>query len=351
MKIIKPNEIAAAMLTGSSAPETDPGGYNGGFAYAADALASIAGLGGLITVYQSLQASNTGHYPVTAPAWWRLYGTLYQAYNPGAAYAVGDRVQDNTAHMVYQSLAAGNAGNALADTTKWVPVGATNRWAMFDAGVGTSTAVASPLAVVLRPGATSGLGLLDMVGRTLHVQMRDAPGGTVVYDRTLDLDASVVECVFDWFFAEFEQRADVAFTDLPSQFVSCELSVTLTASTGLASCGVCKPGRTIEIGRTLDRPNVSIIDYSVKSTDEFGSTTVIERTWSKRATFQVITEKYRFNTIYRALAALRATPAFYIGVDELGYEPLLLYGFFRDSSMSVEKPRNVCSIEVEGLSQ
>ncbi len=57
-----------------------------------------------------------------------------------------------------------------------------------------------------------------------------------------------------------------------------------------------------------------------------------------------------FNRIYRTLAALRATPCVYIGTEEAGYEPLLIYGFF--SSFHIEIPYltyHLCSLEIEGL--
>ncbi|WP_367847000.1 hypothetical protein [Rhodoferax sp. WC2427] len=350
MKVIKPTDISAAMLTSTTALELAPAAYSAGTSYAAGSNASVAGAAGLVSVYQSLQAGNAGHPPASSPSWWRLLCTVYQAYSGAATYALGDRVQDNVAHLVYQSAAAGNIGQPLADPTKWTLVGANNRWAMFDAAVGTATAVASPLAVVLRPGSVSGIGLMELVGRQATITMKDAPGGTIIYSRTIDLDGSVVESVYDWFFAEFEQRSDIAFTDLPGQFESCELALSITASSGSVACGVCKPGRTIAVGRTLAKPQVSIIDYSVKATDAFGATTIVERSYRKRATFQVLTEKFRFNGIYRALASLRATPAVYVGAEELGYEPLLLYGFFPDFTISVEYPDyHLCSLEVEGL--
>lgn len=350
MKVIKPAVITASMLTSTTASETAPAVYSGATTYAANATASVASTAGLINVYQSLQAANVGHTPASSPLWWRLLCTVYQAYNPASTYAAGDRVQDNSKHLVYQSLVGANTGNALTDPTKWAAVGANNRWAMFDEAVGTSTAVASPLFVVLRPGATSGIGLLEIVGRDVQIVMKDAPGGTVVYDRTVDLDGSIIESFYDWFFADYEQLSDLVLTDLPEQFAGCELAITVTASDGDASCGVCKPGKVVDLGVTRAGARVSIVDYSVKSIDAFGTTTVTERPYTKRANFDLLTEKYRFNSIYRTLAALRATPAVYIGTDQLGFEPLLVYGYFRDFSISVDYPQNhLCSLEVEGL--
>ena len=43
-----------------------------------------------------------------------------------------------------------------------------------------------------------------------------------------------------------------------------------------------------DMGRTREKPEVSIIDYSKKNTNDFGVTTVVERGYSKRIVADVI---------------------------------------------------------------
>ncbi len=63
---------------------------------------------------------------------------------------------------------------------------------MFDSSVGTLTTAEGSLTVVLRPGAVGGLALLELSGKSLTVTMRDAPGGTVIYNKTVALDLSLI---------------------------------------------------------------------------------------------------------------------------------------------------------------
>jgi len=58
----------------------------------------------------------------------------------------------------------------------------------------------------------------------------------------------------------------------------------------------------------------------------------------------------KLNKVQRVLADLRATPCAWIGTDVAGYEPLTLYGFYRDFSIDVAYPTtSYCSLEIEGL--
>lgn len=276
----------------------------------------------------------------------------YPAWVSGGSYSVGDKRIRTGTHRIYESLTTHSGVSTLPenDSTNWLDISPTNRWAMFDNVVGTITTDASPLTVVLEPGSVAGLGLLELVGREAQVTMKDASGGTVVYDETVDLDGTIVESFFDWFFVDFEQRTDFVLTDLPSQFTSCELTISVTATSGNASIGVCKVGAVVEIGRTLAGAKAGIINYSAKTTDAFGNTVITERAYSKRATLEILTDSTSFNRIFRRLAELRATPAIYIGTESSGYDPLIVYGFFRDFSIDVAYPsHHLCSIEVEGI--
>jgi len=350
MLVLKPHTMTDAMLSSSTALETAPAAYAGGTTYALDAKASVAGAAGLITVYRSKAGSNTGNTPASSPTWWEVFCTLYQAYDAGTAYAAADRVQDNTAHMIYQSVQAANTGHALTDTDWWIPVSANNVWAPFDDEIGTTSETLSPNVYVLRPGGTGGLGMFDIAARTAQVIMKDAPGGTTVYTRDIDLDASIIESIYEWFFVEWEPQTDVVLTDLPEQFTACELTVTLTATSGMAGIGVMKPGVVIGIGNTKMGAKVGIVSYTKKTRNDFGNLTIVRRTNSKKNTLAVVTEKSRFNRVYRTLKALDGVLCVFIGTRRAGFDPLLIYGFYVDFSIDIEyTSKHLCALEIEGV--
>lgn len=273
----------------------------------------------------------------------------YPVWNAAVAYAAGGKCILN--HRIYESLQAGNLNHAPeTDASYWLDIGPVNRWAMFDDVVGTYTRRGGPLTVVLRPGVVSGIALMELEGRQACITMTDVPGGAVVYQRTIDLDGTPVQSFFDWFYRPYEQLTDLVLTDLPGWFPFCELTVSITATAGDVKCGVCKVGEVIDIGATEYGAGAGILDFSRKERDSFGRYSVVERSFSRRASLKVLTEKADFNRIFRTLAGLRATPCIWIGIDGPGYEPLMIYGFYRDFSIDVPYPTfHYCSLDIEGL--
>lgn len=278
----------------------------------------------------------------------------YPAWVSGTTYALGARVIRTGVHKVFERLVAG-AGTVAPelDTTSpavWLAVGPTKKWAPFDNVVGTLATGASPLNYTLRTGFTDSLALFELSGRYVDLVMKDATGGAVVYQKRIDLEVTDIETIFDWFFTELDLRTDIVITDLPGQYASAELSITLTTTSGTASVGVIKPGLISDLGETQYGAKVGIDDYSRKERDAFGNTVITERAYSKRGSFTMMTTLGTFNRIYRTLAALRATPCVYIGTEEVGYEPLLIYGFFTSFNIDITYPNyHLCSLDIEGL--
>lgn len=302
MKLIKPTVLTDAMLSSSTAPETD-----------------------------------------------------FTAWSAVTAYVVGDKCIRVGTHRIYECLVNNTnytpEDNLTGATPKWLDIAPTNRWAMFDNVVGTSTTIASPLTVVIAPGeSVSGAYLGELVGREATVSMKSAVAGSSVYSETINLDGTIISSFYDWFFQPYVQLTDVVLTDLPFHYYAPELTITITSTSGNVQCGVCKFGEAITIGGTEYGATAGIIDYSRKEADAFGNYAVVERSFSKRASFKVTTDLVDFNRIFRTLAALRATPCVWIGTEEAFYEPLLVYGFFKDFSIDVAYPTmNYCSLEIEGL--
>lgn len=278
----------------------------------------------------------------------------YPAWVSGTTYALGARVIRASVHKVFERLVAG-AGTVAPeiDTTSpavWLDVGPTKRWAPFDDVVGTLATGSSPLNYTLRTGFTDSLALFELTGRYVDVVMKDATGGAVVYQKRIDLEVTDIETIFDWFFSELDVRSDIVITDLPGQYASAELSITLSTTAGTASVGVIKPGLISDLGETQYGAKVGIDDYSRKERDAFGNTVIVERAYSKRGSFTMMTSLGAFSRIYRTLAALRATPCVYIGTEAYGYEPLLIYGFFTSFNIDITYPNyHLCTLDIEGL--
>lgn len=296
MKVVKPTPITSALLASTTATETYAE-YNAGTAYALDDIATIAATQ---RMWQCIQGPSTGNPPASSP--------LY-----------------------------------------WTDIGPSNVGAMFDSEISTVTTATTTLTVVIKPGYVNSLALFGLVGQTLTVTVRDALAGAIVYGPVaVNLDGTVITDWYMYFFEPFVQLAEVVLTDLVP-YADAHITITLDGA-GTVECGICLAGTYYGLGDTEFGANVSIIDYSRKNTSATGITSFEQRAYSKRMSARLMLDTVQINKVQRVLADLRATPCAWIGTDEPGFEPLTVYGFYRDFSIDVAYPtKSYCSLEVEGL--
>lgn len=272
--------------------------------------------------------------------------TDHAAYNAGTSYALGDRCIRTSTHRIYESLVAGNIGNTPETSpVQWLDVAPTNRWAMFDNLVGTETTSAGSMTVVVAPGAINSVALLELVGSSVTVSMTS--GGPSVYSATVSLDASEVGDYYEYFFAPFVQRSSVVLTDLPP-YTNGILTIALSGAP--SAIGLLSVGLSTELGGAQYGATAGITDYSLKTTDAFGNTTLTQRSYARRASLKLWLTKWQVNSVYRKLADLRATPCVWVGTDEPELDPLVVFGFYKDFQVEVAYHTvSFCTLEIEGL--
>lgn len=299
MKIIRPITITDTVLTSSNAPETD-----------------------------------------------------YTAWNSATAYTVGQRCILVSTHKVYECLITNTNFspdvNLTGLTPKWLQIGATNRWLMFDASWGTQTSITTPLTVVLTPGTIiNSLALLNLAATSVVVSM--VVSGSTVYSTTIDLSGgAAVQDWYSYFFDPISYKTDLVLTDLPP-YSSCVITITINNTGSSAKCGNCVLGSFYDLGGTQYNATAGIVDYSAKSTDPFGNNTVIKRAYSKRMTAKLQINKLIVDDVVTTLAAYRSTPIVWIGADNL-YTSLIVYGFYKDFDVDIAYPTvSYCSLTIEGL--
>lgn len=271
----------------------------------------------------------------------------YAAWNAGTSYAVDTRVIRVATHSVYQRLVAGTTSTPPeSDPTNWVRVGPTNRWKMFDQAVGSVSTDTSSMTVVIAPGLVRGLALLDVTGNSVTVTMTS--GATTVYSKTINLNAGdgVIDA-YTYCFSPIILRRTVVLTDLPP-YASGHISITVNG-TGTVGIGTVAVGALTEVGGTRLGATLEIIDYSKKSTDEFGITTVVERPFARKLTLPVWVDRFKVDELVRQLELLRATAIVCIGTDV--YDKSVVYGFYKGWSIAMSY-QNLCllNFNFEGLS-
>lgn len=269
----------------------------------------------------------------------------------GTSYDVGDIVSvlGNTQRR-YESLIDYNQGNDPVDDdgTNWLDLGATNRWRMFDGGSSTRTTNADTIEVTIQgSGIVNGIAAFNVEAQTAQVIVTDATDGEV-YNETVSLTDN--SNVSDWYFYFFDPvvyTRDFVLLDLPV-YQSSEIEVIFDNTGADAECGLLILGNQRPLGTTLYGSSVSIRDYSRKETDDFGNFTVLQRRFSKLVDYDVVIDPSRVTSVQQTLARLRATPAVYIGNQELS--ETIVYGYYRDFNINLANfAQAEATIEVEGL--
>ena len=277
--------------------------------------------------------------------------TDHSAWSAGTAYAAGSRVIRSGVHKIYQRLVAGTTPAAPeSDSVNWIEVGPTNRWKMFDGINSSATTSSTTLSVVLAPGSLiAGIAALGVVGRSIRLRISHPTLG-IVYDQTRGLDGIIA--LPDWY---------NYFTDTASpfsQFIALDLIayspdsqvwVDIEPLNGVASCATFVTGAQSLFGTGIEYgATVGIIDYSRKTTNDFGDTVLVKRNFSKRAEITLWVPRASTDPLIAKLTALRATPALYC-VSDL-YEATNIFGFYKDFSVVLSYPdTDVLSLQIEGL--
>lgn len=108
---------------------------------------------------------------------------------PGV-YMLQFRVHRPERHEVYECVLEGDSVlPPEQDPERWLLVGPTNRWAMFDASSGSVTVAEDMIRVVLDPGVVRALGAVELRGAELNIVQREADASLNVVRNPLDMTA------------------------------------------------------------------------------------------------------------------------------------------------------------------
>jgi hypothetical protein len=126
------------------------------------------------------------------------------------------------------------------------------------------------------------------------------------------------------------------------------LWIVINKSGDTVLCGEIVVGNSYNLGTLLYAPTIGILDYSVKSVDDFGNYSVTERAYSTRASFDLIAENTEIDALFNKIAEIRATPVVYVGSET--HLSLVVYGYYKEFSLVIPyKNYSTYSLDVEGL--
>jgi hypothetical protein len=278
--------------------------------------------------------------------------TDYTAWSGATAYTVGTRCILVGTHKIYECLVANTNFspdvNLTGTTPKWLEISSTNKWKMFDASWGSQTSIATPLTFVLAPVAIiNSLALLNVDATSITVNVTVSAAN--VYSKTINMVGG--EQVIDWYSYFFElitYKSDLVLTDIPP-YSNSTITVSIINTSSTATCGNCVVGNYYDLGATQYGASAGIVDYSVKTTDSFGNTTVVQRTYAKRMSSNLMINNNIVDDVVNLLASYRSTPLVWVGAES-NYTSLIVYGFYKDFDVNIAYPDySSCSLTIEGL--
>jgi hypothetical protein len=269
-------------------------------------------------------------------------------YSSGATYAQNAIVYDPATYLKYQSLVAGNVGNALTDTTKWTPLlTMVNRWSMFDQYNNTQTSNAEEIIVVLTPQALAqGIYIGNADASEGRISCYDPTDG-LVYQETQNLIISDSGSSFyNWCFKRIRKKSYAVSVTLPP-YSSALVTITLKKPGGTPKCGMCVLGPLVDIGLSQYGLSREIKDYSTVNFNFDGTSNVIKRNFAKIMDVDVLVDNYMVDSIIESLEGYRQKPVAWIGAA--AYGSACLYGTYTSFKNVIQYPtQSAMSLQIQG---
>lgn len=263
-------------------------------------------------------------------------------YDATVTYAKDAIVLDPATRMTYQSLIDVNKGQALTVATAWLPLGATNRWKMFDKAVNSQTAAADVLTVVIRPGElVNTLAMLNVAGASVGVAQSDSG-----YNRRRPLVTHDVLSWYDFWYQEPLWLGDTVFDDIPP-YPGSLLTITVSSPGNQAALGGLFAGRAKFLGTTQWELTAGILSYSTSETDKFGNTTLVKRNNAKKMNFEVSIPRGYEDEVYRFMRA--ADNVEMVAIATTGWALAMSYGYLGAWEVPLSISGKTMPVEWRGL--
>jgi hypothetical protein len=260
------------------------------------------------------------------------------AWAAATSYTVGQQVIRTGPHRVYQNLTAGVDATAPESApARWLDVGPTNKWAMFDTLRNSASTATTSLTVVITPGRRiDSIALMGVVGESITVSMTSS--GTTVYSTTENLIQRSTVAWRGYFFGAFTYQGSSVRFDLPP-FANGVLTVTVSRTSGVVSLGALVIGQAVTLGTVLSQATSDALNFSTVTRDAYGNATLVQRRTIPKSEQQLITDPTNVDKLREVRSALNAAPAVWSGLDDKvdnpHFEALLILGIYKEFSISL----------------
>lgn len=302
-----------------------------------------------LTITTAMLSSSTAPEPSATETVW----------NAATSYTVGQEVILTSTHKVYMNLIAGVDATPpnlaiYVSTPRWLESRSTNTWMAFDTQISTQTLIASPLTFVITPGFFNAIALYGLLGTSVTVNVKDAPGGAVVFTSTIDLTNLPVDA-YDYYFGPIKATTKAFFQDI-TPYANPEITITISAAAGsIVGVGMVAIGDLRALvsidgsGGTQYGAKAKPVTYSYIKTDVFGTTSIIKRNKSTDMDIRVVVPNEDTDSALSTIQEVLDVPAAWIGSEVAGRAGLNVFGL-ASGDVSYEGPNHsIITINIKGL--
>ena len=256
------------------------------------------------------------------------------------SYIVGDVRIVVAQHRKYQCLVS-NSGRTTSpelDTSYWLDIGPTNKWAMFDTLRNSATTYAGNLVTVLTPGQSiNSIAILQTNATSIIISATSVMGGGTVYNSTFSMFSRLTTGWYSYFFTSIETRPNLILFDLPTYS---DLIVTVTQVGTTVTCGALILGTYFNLGYTQLGATVEALNFSSIDRDIYGNSNLVPRRSVPKTVQVIYIESDRVNSAIALRDSLNAIPAVWSGLNEENthnyFEALLILGFYKTFTITMD---------------
>jgi hypothetical protein len=299
--------------------------------------------------------SNLTSSSVTEPS-----GTDPAVWSSGTHYVLGDQVSVlGTVHKVYECIVTSVTGGDSPDISvtrvipKWMEVGATNKWAMFDLLRSTATTSDADIVITITPGkAVDAIAILN-VHNVGAISVSAMHGATEVFNKTISLSKRNTLTWWEYFFGTLKNVTNAITFEIPTTYSDLVITVTIMGSS-TRSVGAFVIGRSTYIGSLQRGASIDALNFSTIERDTWGNAILIPRRSVPKTNQKLYIDKVDLTTVRKIRDLLNAEPAVWSGLDDdyfnNYFNALLILGFYRTFSFELDNPIGpMVNIELEEI--
>lgn len=273
-------------------------------------------------------------------------------WSAATVYTLGQVVIRSTTHKKYENILAGSdAGVPESTPTRWIEIGSTNRYAMFDTLRNTQSLKSSPVTIVLTPNyRIDSIGLLSVDADNVTITIMN--GAETVYSVSRSLSKHESIDWFSYYFAPFTKVPNLVFFDIPPYSTSV-ITITFT-SVSQIKIGAIVLGTKTDLGKAIHGTTSEELNFSRIERQVTGESILLQRRSVPKINIQTAVAPTSLNVIRTARKSLNAVPCVWSGLDDKVenpfFETVLLLGIYKKFEINMNNSTMIdINLEIEEI--